>query len=150
MVPDLEPVPAQIDGQELVDKFYIWAAEQRINTGLLACRFEINRATPFEEWPELWSLWANHDCDNWGVRLTLIMERETTEDVVAFTGLNYSKKGCTKIETTSATLDQCEFEILPGAQNFALFIKGGFRPVWFEYEWVFIGNYWFLKPFYPF
>ena len=46
-------------------------------------------------------------------------------------------------------LDDCEFEILPGATNFALLIKDGFRPVWYEFEYVFVGNWWFLSKFYP-
>lgn len=39
---------------------------------------------------DLWAVWASHDCKNWDVLLTMVMTRETTEDVIAKTGVVYS------------------------------------------------------------
>ena len=55
------------------------------------CRFEVDRLTPFpEKEGDMWALWANHDCLNWEVTLTMIMDEQARSNILASTGIMFA------------------------------------------------------------
>ena len=104
-----------------IDVFPEWAANQSFKGGFF-CRFEMERAVPFvERADEMWAIWANHDCSNWEVMLTLVMTRETTGDVIATAGFDQSNMDCERLgEDGESALDQCEYKMKVNSENFAL------------------------------
>ena len=111
---------------------------------------------------DLWAIWANHDCLNWEVLLTFAMDRETTENVIASTGVSdlltslatagsSGEEGCELITTDQGTqIDKCVLRMRVGAENFALLIKGGFQPIWYDFKWVYLGEHAWMSRFFPF
>ena len=77
---------------------------------------------------ELWAIWANHDCIEWKVKLTLIMQAETADSVIAFSGLKDGEKvSCQRtVSRLGRALDYCSITIGPKQDNFALLFKNGF------------------------
>lgn len=81
--------------------------------------------------------------------MTVITMRETTEDVIAEQGVVYSDFGCQKIESGATVLDKCQFVIKEENGSFGLLIKDGFVPIWYDYEWVYLGNQEWMSYFFP-
>ena len=64
-----------------------WAADQFFQSGLV-CKFEVEKDTPyFDRAGDLWAIWANHDCMNWEVDLTIILEANSANNVIAEAGI---------------------------------------------------------------
>ena len=100
---------------------------------------------------ELWAIWANHDCVEWKVKLTLIMQAETSDSVIAVSGLEDGEKvPCQRVVTKlGRALDYCTISIGPKQDNFALLFKNGFQPIWYEEEWTYTGRINYLRYFWP-
>jgi len=106
--------------------------------------------TPYPMGPsDIWAIWANHDCANWEILLTFVMTREATSDVIAQAGVEYSELGCQRLEADDTELDQCQFRMKVNGDNFALLFKDGFTPIWYDIEWVYLGDFQWTQYFFP-
>lgn len=81
--------------------FPIWAKDQHFKSGL-SCHFEIDNETPFPDREgDLWAIWANHDCFNWEVILTIILDTEVSENVIANAGILLTENGCIRYQNAA-------------------------------------------------
>jgi len=46
----------------------------------------------------LWAIWANHDCLNWDIILTIILDTEVSQNVIANAGILLTENGCFRYE----------------------------------------------------
>ena len=136
-----DSTPAVIDYEAYAAEFTTWALNHEFVKSFV-CRFEIDRLSPFAEVADdLWAIWANHDCLDWEVRLKMVMDQETSENVIATTGLKLlDGQECSRMESTNGRqYVSCNFLIEPRADNFSILFKGGFSLIWYDFEWEYLG-----------
>ena len=102
--------------------------------GRFFCNHDVRIDFPFDD-TEYMSLWANHDCSDWDLYLTLIADSDTFNMGLTFTGAETSlRRGCYDIYQLEK-IGACEFYLPHGGDNFAVLFEGGYHSVWYEYEW---------------
>lgn len=104
---------------------------------VFSCGYDISLTVPFAtETAELIALVANHDCANYSLLLTLVLDHPTRDNIVGYTGADQSAKGCIDLDDEFNDTIACEFELTPDSDNFGLLFQGGLNPVFYSTEWV--------------
>jgi len=131
------PEPVEYDEflmEMLIGSFEDWVQEQEMRAGRFHCGHDIRIDFPFDDTDHM-ALWAAHDCEDWDLYLTLVMERDDTEYALSYTGAEPSwRRGCYETMWFD-DVDACEFYLPHGGDNFGILFTGGFHAVWYEYEW---------------
>ena len=83
---------------------------------------------------EAWGFWANHDCSEYTLYLTVVMDEETRGNLLSVEGPALSDKGCVD-EDRLGGVTACEFKIEAGSDNLGLLFENEFRPVFYTAEW---------------
>ena len=80
----------------------------------------------------------------------MVMDQETSENVIATTGLKLlDGQECSRMEASNGNqYVSCVFLIEPRADNFSLLFKGGFSLIWYDYEWEYLGSYSWMSLFF--
>ena len=89
---------------------------------------------PFAWDKEQFALWAAHDCDDYNLMLTVVIEKKAQANLITYVGAELSDEGCSE----SAQFDNliiCQFQLLAGGDNFAMLFKGGFTPIFYTLAW---------------
>ena len=89
---------------------------------------------PFDD-TQYMALWAAHDCEDWDLYLTVVVDETTSNNALAYVGAEPSyRRGCYEtywFDDVSA----CEFHLPHGGDNFGILFGGGFHAIWHEHEW---------------
>ena len=67
----------QIELEDLsyyVQDFPRWVKEQRMDESIFSCDSDIRIAHPYPDEDGLWALWADHDCSEYDLVLTIVMD----------------------------------------------------------------------------
>ena len=71
-----QPRDTEIDefyAQMLINSFEDWVQEQEMRSGRFFCNSDIRVDFPFDD-TEYMALWAAHDCKDWDLYLTIIVD----------------------------------------------------------------------------
>lgn len=118
----------------VLNSFEDWVQEQEMRAGRFHCGHDVRVDFPFED-AEYMALWAAHDCTDWDLYLTVVVEEETSDLALAYTGAEPStRRGCYETYWFEGVY-ACEFYLPHGGDNFGLLFAGGFHAIWHEYEW---------------
>lgn len=106
-----------------------------MNSSIFSCDRDIRIDHPFPEEPSLWALWADHDCKDYNLLLTLVMDQEVVDKVLGWVGVKGSKAKCSQAFIYDGAL-ACEFTLKPSSHNFCVLLSGGFSPIFTMTEWI--------------
>ena len=91
--PPLEPLDPFLE-QMVVASFEDWVGEQEQRSGRFFCGMDVRIDFPFED-TEYMALWAAHDCEDWDLYLTVVVDAQTSEKALAYAGAEPSaRRGC--------------------------------------------------------
>lgn len=124
-----------IDLSEYIKQFPRWVKQQEMTESIFSCDSDIRIDHPFPEENSLWSLWADHNCKDYNLLLTLVMDQEVVDKVLGWVGVKGSKASCSQAYIYDGAL-ACEFELAPGSHNFGVLLSGGFSPIFYMTEWI--------------
>ena len=132
-----QPRDADIDEfylQMLISSFEDWVQDQELRSGRFYCNSDVRVDFPFDD-DEYMALWAAHDCSDWDLYLTVVVDEESADLSVAWSGAEPSdRKGCYETSWFDDVY-ACEFYLPHGGDKFGLLFAGGFHAVWHELEW---------------
>ena len=106
-----------------------------MTASIFTCNSDVRIDLPFPEDNRLWALWASHDCSDFDLILTVVLNKATQDDFLGFVGADLSKKGCVDVYWFENTI-ACEFVLNSRGENFGILFEGGFTPVFYTTEWV--------------
>jgi len=120
---------------QYVFEFPKWVRSKEISTSkIFTCDLGINLERPFPEEDRVWSLWANQNCKDYDLFLTLIFDEEAHSSLLGFTGADLSSQGCFTMEAFDTGI-ACEYKLLANGGNFGVLFSGEFTPVFYNTEW---------------
>merc|ERR1712051_100537 len=79
---------------EYIGKFPDWVDTQRMGETIFTCDSEIRLEIPFPEEERIWALWANQNCKDFDLILTVTLDSETLNNLIGYTGADLTEKGC--------------------------------------------------------
>lgn len=120
---------------QYVFEFPKWVRTRTIETSkIFTCDMAINLERPFPEEEKVWSLWANQNCKDFDLLLTVIFDKDAEDSLLGFTGADLSSKGCKTMKDFSTAI-ACEYELKANGGNFGVLFSGKFAPVYYFTEW---------------
>jgi len=119
-----------------VTDFTGWVDNQKINKNEFSCDSDIRLELPFPEDERMFAIWANHDCQDYTLYLTLLIAEDEQRNLVGYNGAELSRKGCVQADTWSSGMLACEFELPASGDNFGILFKGGVAGVFYTQDWI--------------
>ena len=133
-----DPEPQEIEPfvlEMVIKSFETWVNEQEMRAGRFHCDKDIRIDFPFDDM-EYMALWASHNCADWDLYLTVVVDKQTSENALTYAGADPSYgHGCYETSISEDAIF-CEFYLPHGGDNFGILFQGGFHPIWYEFEWV--------------
>lgn len=103
---------------------------------IFSCDSEIVLERPFNGEERVWSLWADQNCKEFDLMLTVVFNPDAFNSLLGYTGASLSGKGCVELSSFEGVL-ACEYEIKANNDaKFGLLFNGEFAPVYYTTEWV--------------
>ena len=90
---------------------------------------------PFPEDDRMWALWANQNCRDFDLTLSIFLDREAEDNFVGVTGAEPTEKGCYQAIGLDDDTTICEYKLISGGSNFGMLFTGGFKPVFYALDW---------------
>ena len=106
-----------------------------MHTSIFTCGDDIRIDHPFPTDDSMTALWAAHDCKDFDLLLTVMLDAVSEANLVGFVGAELSAKECVLADYWGEGVYACEYEILARAEPLGILFKGGFRPVFYSTEW---------------
>lgn len=119
--------------REYSQRFPNWVEEQDLFSSIFVCDSDVRIDHPFINDERMWSLWASQDCSDYDLLLTVILSRETDQDLVGFFGVDIDKSDCREAALFEDSI-ACEIT-LKKDEKFGMLFQGGFTPVYYTTEW---------------
>jgi len=79
---------------QYVTDFAGWVDNQKMNPNEFSCDSDIRLELPFPEDQRMFAIWANHDCTDYTLFLTLLIDEDEQRNLVGYNGAELSDKGC--------------------------------------------------------
>ena len=86
---------------------------------IFTCDSDIRLEIPFPDEQRIWALWANHDCKDFDLILTVTLDSETLNNLIGYTGADLTEKGCIYTQWFDDII-ACEFKLIANSDNFAI------------------------------
>ena len=116
------------------DKFSEWVYSHVMTKSPFTCNSDVRIDLPEPDDSRFFALWAEHDCDDYDLLLTVVLDARTVENFVGYVGADMSQKGCVPVFWFEETV-ACEFDLKAG-NPFAILFAGGFTPVFYTTKWI--------------
>ena len=120
--------------KKFVESFPMWVEKQRINKSSFSCDSDIRISFPDRDEHDVWAIWAAHNCDDYTMLLTVVLDKEAIDKLVGYYGAALSSKGCSEVEAFSGAV-ACEFDLKMPREGFGMLFAGKFTPVFYLTDW---------------
>ena len=77
-----------------IGRFPDWVDSQRMSETIFTCDSDIRLDIPFPEEKRIWALWANQNCKDFDLLLTVTLDSESLNNLLGYTGADLTEKGC--------------------------------------------------------
>lgn len=122
-----------------------WAKDQSPDSRGWTCKNTLFVDYPFGE--DYMAVWSNHDCKNYDLYLTLLMDIEAVNGYLMHVGQDLSTNGCYETyqeydwNGDNEALYECEFHIPARSDNFAVLFLGT-QELYYTERWERVSGGW--------
>merc|ERR1712079_190975 len=93
------------------DEFTSWVDNQSMSSSIFTCGSDVRIEHPFPEDDRMWALWADQDCSDFDLILTVIMDEQAENNLIGWIGADLADRKCVKADYWSEGVIACDFEI---------------------------------------
>jgi len=131
------PREPEFDKEKLkkyVESFPKWVEKQRMDKDSFSCDSDIRISFPDRDENGVWAFWAAHNCEDYTLLLTVVLDEEAINKLVGYYGAPLSSKGCTEVKAFSGAV-ACEFDLKMTNEGFGMLFAGNFTPIFYLTDW---------------
>lgn len=116
-------------------EFPAWVESQEMSSSIFTCDSDIRVDHPFTDDDRMWALWAQQDCRDFDLILTVLLDEEARANLAGWIGADLTEKGCVSADHFNEGVVACEFDLPARGNKFGMLFSGGFIPVFYTVEW---------------
>ena len=105
----------------MIDEFIEFLKDQKVVRDGFFCDLRIELKQQLIRQDNYWYLWANHDCKDWDLLITILMSEDAIKALVHMEGVILTDQvNCLTKQTQANSLYSCQFKIKPASDNLGL------------------------------
>jgi len=144
-VEDSKPPEAEKVDADLLDAYKYdfpdWVAKQSLKQSIFTCNSDVRIDYPFPEDNRMVALWADQDCKDFDLYLTVMLDEETQANNEGYVGADLTAKGCVIAEYMGEGIYACEYQLIAGGTPLGILFQGGFQPIYYTTQWTKTANW---------